>query len=119
MYICMHICSYMRSFLPQVLYMVSVLSKLYAHKNICIRKVLRPANLIKVFHGFPWSQNKCELVPKFHVALHASHAALPMVTLKILPYINMAFDFLLWAGPPCSWGIWVRESGPPGWGSLR
>jgi hypothetical protein len=23
-----------------------------------------------------------ELVPKFHVALHASHAALPMVTLK-------------------------------------
>jgi hypothetical protein len=24
-----------------------------------------------------------ELVPKFHVELHASHAALPMVTLKI------------------------------------
>jgi hypothetical protein len=23
-----------------------------------------------------------ELVPKFHVALHASHAALPMLTLK-------------------------------------
>jgi hypothetical protein len=36
-----------------------------------------------------------ELVPKFHVALHASHAALPMVTLKISPYINvtLTFDF--------------------------
>jgi hypothetical protein len=30
-----------------------------------------------------------ELVPKFHVALHALHAALPMVTLKILPYTNV------------------------------
>jgi hypothetical protein len=30
-----------------------------------------------------------ELVPKFHVALHASHAALQMVTLNILPYTNM------------------------------
>jgi hypothetical protein len=27
-----------------------------------------------------------ELVPKFHVALHASHAALPIVTLKISHY---------------------------------
>jgi hypothetical protein len=27
-----------------------------------------------------------ELVPKFHVVLHASHAALQMVTLKISPY---------------------------------
>jgi hypothetical protein len=25
----------------------------------CIRKVLRPANSIKVFCGFPWSQSKC------------------------------------------------------------
>jgi hypothetical protein len=31
-----------------------------------------------------------ELVPKFHVALHASLAALPMVTLKISP---LAFYF--------------------------
>jgi hypothetical protein len=30
-----------------------------------------------------------ELVPKFHVALHASHAALPMVTLTISPYTNV------------------------------
>jgi hypothetical protein len=25
----------------------------------------------------------------------------------------------LWAGPLCSWGIWVRGPGPPGWWSLR
>jgi hypothetical protein len=36
-----------------------------------------------------------ELVLKFHVALHASHAALPMLTLKISPYTNVTliFDF--------------------------
>jgi hypothetical protein len=36
-----------------------------------------------------------ELVPKFHVALYASHAALPMVTLEISTYINetLTFDF--------------------------
>jgi hypothetical protein len=36
-----------------------------------------------------------ELVPKFHVALHASHAALPTVTLKISPCTNvtLTFDF--------------------------
>jgi hypothetical protein len=36
-----------------------------------------------------------ELVPKFYVALHASHAALPMVTLKISPCTNvtLASDF--------------------------
>jgi hypothetical protein len=36
-----------------------------------------------------------ELVSKFHVALHASHAALPTVTLKISPYtdVTLTFDF--------------------------
>jgi hypothetical protein len=36
-----------------------------------------------------------ELVLKLHIALHASHAALPMVKLKILPYTNvtLTFDF--------------------------
>jgi hypothetical protein len=36
-----------------------------------------------------------ELVPKFHIALHASHAVLPMVTLQISPYTNvtLTFDF--------------------------
>jgi hypothetical protein len=37
--------------------------------------------------GFPWFSlvpvQIAELVPKFHVALHASHAALPMVKLEI------------------------------------
>jgi hypothetical protein len=30
-----------------------------------------------------------ELVPKFHVALHASHAAFPMVTLKFRPNVAL------------------------------
>jgi hypothetical protein len=30
-----------------------------------------------------------QLVPKFHIALHASHAALSMVTLNISPYSNV------------------------------
>jgi hypothetical protein len=34
-----------------------------------------------------------ELVPKFHVALHASHAALPMVKLKISPCTNVTWTF--------------------------
>jgi hypothetical protein len=42
---------------------------------------MRPANLIKVFRGFPWS--------KFQVAMHASHAAFPMVTLKISSCTNV------------------------------
>jgi hypothetical protein len=39
------------------------------------------ARLSMVFLG---PRANAELVPKFHVALHASHAALPMLTLKIL-----------------------------------
>jgi hypothetical protein len=49
-----------------------------------------------------------ELVPKFHVILHASHAALSMITLKISPYINVTYGLsdntvikallLLWDG---------------------
>jgi hypothetical protein len=38
---------------------------------------------------FLGSRANAELVPKFHVALHASHAALPMVTLKISPCTNV------------------------------
>jgi hypothetical protein len=39
-----------------------------------------------------------ELVPKFQVVLHASHAALPMVILKISPYTNVTLtsDFDFW-----------------------
>jgi hypothetical protein len=45
-----------------------------------------------IFFG---SRAYAELVPKFHTALHASHAAFPMVTLKISPCINvtLTFDF--------------------------
>jgi hypothetical protein len=50
----------------------------------CIRKVLRLANSINVFRSFLGPRANAELVPKFHVALHASHAALPR---------------LLWQGP--------------------
>jgi hypothetical protein len=35
----MHFCSYMRSFLPQVLNTIWCLSKTYAHKNICKKLV--------------------------------------------------------------------------------
>jgi hypothetical protein len=38
-----------------------------------------------------------ELVPKSHVALHASHAALPMVTLQISPCTNVALTFDLYS----------------------
>jgi hypothetical protein len=34
-----------------------------------------------------------ELVPKFHVALHAFHAALPMVVLQISPCTNLTLTF--------------------------
>jgi hypothetical protein len=35
-----------------------------------------------------------ELVLKFHVALHASHVALPMVTLQISPYSNVTLGWI-------------------------
>jgi hypothetical protein len=43
-----------------------------------------------------------ELVPKFHIALHASHAALPMATLKISPCtkVTLSFDFDFWLDHP-------------------
>jgi predicted nucleic acid-binding Zn-ribbon protein len=45
------------------------------------------------------SSKNAELVPKFHVALHASHAALPMVLLEI-SYCTSDFK--------------MRGPGPPG-----
>jgi hypothetical protein len=45
-----------------------------------LHKVLRPAN--SVFLG---PRANAVLVPKFHVALYASHAGLPMVTTKFSP----------------------------------
>jgi hypothetical protein len=58
-----------------------------------IRKVLRPANSIKVFPGFLGPRANAELVPKFHVALHASHAALPMVALEISHCTNVTSKY--------------------------
>jgi hypothetical protein len=60
-----------------------------------ILKVLRPANSIKVFVVFLGPRANAELLPNFHVALHDSHAALPMVTLNISLYTNvtLTFDF--------------------------
>jgi hypothetical protein len=49
--------------------------------------------------GFLGLRANAELVPKFHVELHASHAALSMATLNISPYSNVTltfgFDFAL------------------------
>jgi hypothetical protein len=49
-----------------------------------------------------------ELVPKFHVALHASNAALPMVTLTISTYTNVTLTLDFGLDHPvhggCEWG---------------
>jgi hypothetical protein len=59
----------------------------------CIRKVLRPANSIKFFRVFLGPRANAELVLKFHVALHASHAALPMVSLEISHCTNVTSKY--------------------------
>jgi hypothetical protein len=56
----------------------------------CIRKILLPANSIKVFLG---PRANAELIRKFHVGLHASHAALPIVTLEILHCTNVTSKY--------------------------
>jgi hypothetical protein len=103
----------MRSFLPQALYTVWCLSKLYIYINICKTTYISKKKTLIVTNafntgllaisqfasgmfcdrpirsrfpmGFLGSRANVELVPKFHAALHASHAALPMVTLKVSP----------------------------------
>jgi hypothetical protein len=70
----------------------------------CIQKVLRPANLIKVFRGFPWSQSKCWVGTQIPRCTACFPCALPMVILEIL-YCTRDFEIL---GPD-----------PPGWWSLR
>jgi hypothetical protein len=49
--------------------------------------------------GFLWfslfpEQMLTELVPKFHIALHGAHAALPMVTLKMSPYTTLTLGWI-------------------------
>jgi hypothetical protein len=46
-----------------------------------------------VYVVFVGPRANAELVPKFHVALHASYAALQVVTSKFLP--NVAFPMLI------------------------
>jgi hypothetical protein len=43
----------------------------------------------RFFVVFLGPRANAELVAKFHVVLHASHAALPMVTPKISPYFTL------------------------------
>jgi hypothetical protein len=47
----------------------------------------------QLYQGFPvvflGPRANAELVPTFQVALHASHAALPMVTLKFRPNVAL------------------------------
>jgi hypothetical protein len=62
-------------------------------------KIRRMRNHVLLYviytYGYLLTQGQWWVVPKFHVALHASHAALPMVTLKISPSTNvtLTFDF--------------------------
>jgi hypothetical protein len=56
----------------------------------CIRRVLRPANSIKVFLGLGANAG---LVPGFRVALLASGAALPMVALKVSHCTNVTSKY--------------------------
>jgi hypothetical protein len=152
MYICTHICSHMRLFLPHVLYTVWWLSKSYALtivKNSLLKKKKgkkqkgkaqqrRLGTNVRVC-GFPArllargrfaSGGSCdrptrsrfsvvffgpranvELITKFHVALHASHVALPMITSQISPCTNVTLtsDFDIGLDHPVHGGY--------GWGS--
>jgi hypothetical protein len=38
---------------------LAYLMSVAGQKSVCITKVLRLANPLKVFRGFPWSQSKC------------------------------------------------------------
>jgi hypothetical protein len=73
-----------------------------------IRNVLRSATSSRFPVVFLGLGTTAQLVPKFHAALHASHAALPMVALNISPYINVTLTFDFGLDRPFL-GIWVRE----------
>jgi hypothetical protein len=48
-----------------------------------------PANSMRFSVVFLGPRANVEFVPKFHVALHASHAALPMVTKRFRPNVAL------------------------------
>jgi hypothetical protein len=105
-----HICAYMHFFLPQVLYtLVNDLkekkkqrTKKKAQMGTSVRARVFTAGLlarsqlasgrscdrsirIRFSVVFLGPRANAELVSKFHTAQHASHSALPMLTLKISP----------------------------------
>jgi hypothetical protein len=64
---------------------------------------------LKKINGGLWAIT--EFVPKFHVALHAYHVALPMVTLEISPGTNVTLTFNF------DFGLDHPLHGGYGWGS--
>jgi hypothetical protein len=61
--------------------------------------------------GFVGPRANAELVPKFHVVLHASCAALPKLTLKISLYTNVSLTLI--------WGWITLFMGDMGEGALH
>jgi hypothetical protein len=59
----------------------------------CIPKVLRRPTRSRFSVVFLSPRANAELVRKFHVALHASHAALPMVALEISHCTNVTSKY--------------------------
>jgi hypothetical protein len=72
------------------------------------------ANSIKVFRGFLGPRANAELVPKFHVTLHISHADFPMGTLKISSCTNvtLTYDFDIGVDYPVHGGYGWRSPTP-------
>jgi hypothetical protein len=60
---------------------------------ICIWKVLRLPTRSRFSVVFLGPRANAELIPKFHVALHASHAALPLVALEISHCTNVTSTY--------------------------
>jgi hypothetical protein len=93
--------------------LIQIICKLYAHKNVCKPKLVNVFDNKAAAHTGTNVRARCwlevslhptrsgfsvvflgpranaELVHKFHVALHASHAALPMVTFKFRPKVAL------------------------------
>jgi hypothetical protein len=66
---------------------------LLARRQFASRKSCNPPTRSRFSVVFLGPRANAELIPKFHVALHASHAALPIVTLKISPYTNVTLGW--------------------------
>jgi hypothetical protein len=71
----------------------------------CIPKVLRPANSIKVFRGFPWSQSKCWVATQIPRCTACFPCSPPNGNIGNFALHYRDFE--------------IRGPGPPGWWSLR